>query len=876
VGLKFDASGIFAIALEVKGCAGFGLDEFTGALEKRGIRLSWIKHWKNPGEAAPFLVIGTLANRRVQMLLESAGVDWRLDPEGLILQWCDLDGSRALVIAGTDDRGLMYNLLEMARRIDAGGLDSLNAALNLVERPQNRVRCVDRYLMGHLDNEWFQSEEFWCYLLGRMARARFNRFCLILGFDTPWMAPPYPYFLEMPAYPDVYVKDVDVGKKAENLSALRRIGRLCHDYGMDFVLATWQQRQAKNKDEQTVMGLPEDEKDLSEFCYQGIKALITAVPEVDIVQFRVNHESGVGTMVSAEDFWNHCADAVAAVADETGRSITLDLRAKGMTDSMLDHAFSLGLPVEVATKFWCEHAALPYHLSVMRTEELERLDNFNFSRRYSYADMLRKPKYYDVIFRLWNYGSTNIFLWGDADYARRFSLACGISNAAGFQINTPLALKYNHEPWHKEHWHTLAKPEMRSGKWEDERFWMWYTVYGRLGYNPDTDPAVWQDEFAARFGKAGPALERALASASKIVPFVTTIHMPVHPSNTYWTEMSTGCPLFIENNIYTVKKLDSHVQVTYGATEPSDHGLFYGVDEFAKDRAAGTFQGKYSPYQSASWLEGFAREAEAALAGAGADAKPPEDSRAEFLTMRADISMLCDFAYYHAEKLRAAGALALWRITEGDHLLDETARHFDAAIARWEALAGKGQEYYHRDLIFGARGSLTRRGTWADLTPELLADRRTLEDLLKARSPDMAKEPALSCSNAGPLLERSQLTADFPRTAKAGQALKIEVASPGFGGLEASPVLRYRHTNQLEGLFQAAEMKRRGRLWEAVIPADYLKAEWDLQVYITAQGPSGVCVMLPGVYHPRYPFPYQVITVTEQGTKMTGGGNEGA
>ena len=227
-----------------------------------------------------------------------------------------------------------------------------------------------------------------------------------------------------------------------------------------------------------------------------------AVPEIDIVQFRVNHESGVGTQVSAEDFWNHCTDAVAEIAQEDNRPLILDLRAKGLTDAMIDYAFSKGLHVEVPTKYWCEHAALPHHLSIMRTEELERLDNFNHSRRYSYADMLKKPKYYDVFYRLWNYGSTNLFIWGDADYARRFSRSCSLSNSIGFTINSPLALKYGYELLHKDAWHTFADPSLRSGKWEDERFWMWYIAYGRLGYSADTDPEVWKRVFRKHFGEA--------------------------------------------------------------------------------------------------------------------------------------------------------------------------------------------------------------------------------------------------------------------------------------------------------------------------------------------------------------------------------------
>lgn len=857
--MEFSSAGVFVIELDVSGCARFGLDEFYGALKNRGIGITKVKHWQGLPGGVPVLLIGPVENRRIQLLLSNAGVDWRLDPESVILKACDRGGGSALLISGTDSAGLMYNLLEMARRIAVQGIDALSNAEDLIESPQNKIRCVDRYLLGHLDNEWFFSEEFWQYLLSRMARARFNRFCLIIGFDTPWMAPPYPYFVETPGYPGVHVKNFDTGMRAENLAALRLIGSLCHKYGMKFVFASWSQRPSKNKEEQTVMGLPEDLAGLGEFCFRGLKTLIAAVPEIDIIQFRVNHESGVGTQVSAEAFWNRCADAVAELAAETGRTITLDLRAKGMTDGMVDHAFSLGLPVEVATKFWCEHAALPYHLSVLRTEELERLDNFNFSRRYSYADMLKKPRYYDTIFRLWNYGSTNLFIWGDADYARRFSLACGLSGSAGFQINTPLSLKYNHEPWHREAWHTFAKEELRSGKWEDERYWMWYTAYGRLGYNPGTDASVWQDEFRARFGEAGQTLEKALAAASKIIPLITTIHMPVHPSNTYWTEMSTGYSLFLENNIYKVKNIDPRIDVTYGSTEPSDHGLFYGADEYAKDLNAGKFQGKYTPFQSAGWLEDLAETAE--TLGAGAENQVTDKKDPEYLAVKVDISMLCDLARYHAEKLRAAVALALWRIRGDKSRLSDAALLLDKAIGWWEALAQKGKENYYPDLVFGSRGSLTRRGTWADLTPELLADRASLADLIKTNRVTAGTELS-GCYREGELpVERRQLTASFPETARAGQAIPIKVRASGFNLDDAAPLLHYRHTDQTEGLFHTVEMKNRGSLWGEEIPADYVNAQWDIQVYVTVQGVSGACLMLPGVYHPQYPFPYHVVTI---------------
>jgi hypothetical protein len=855
---RFDSKNFFVMDLGTKGCALFGRGELYGALKKHGIAVTNINHWAELSAAAPVLVIGTTENRRIQILLENAGVNYHLAPESLFLQWCDIPNGKALVIAGVDDQGLMYNLLELARRTAFRSIEAFNDAENFVETPYNKVRCVDRYVVGHLDDEWLKCAGFWHYLLGRMARARFNRFCLILGFDTAYMAPPYPFFIESPKYPEVAVTGLSAQAREENLAALRQIGNLCHNYGIQFVFGTWQQRPWTKKQDCFVTGLPEDEKGLGEYCYDGLKNLIKAVPEIDIVHFRVNHESGVGDQVSAEDFWNHCVDAVAETAAETGRPLVMDLRAKGLTERMIAHAFSRGLPVEVPTKYWCEHAALPYHLSVMRSEELAQLDNFNHSRRYSYADMLRKPRFYDVIYRLWNYGSTNLFLWGDADYARRFSLSCGLSGSAGFQINTPLSLKYGHELSHKTSWDTFINPELRSGKYEDERFWMWYTVFGRLGYNPDTDPSVWQDEFAVRFGKAGPSLEKALAAASKIVPLVTTAHMPVHPSLSYWTEMSTGYALFAENNLHKARHF-TNAPISYGSVEPSDQGLFYGIDEYVEALTSNTFSGKYSPLQTAAWLDVFAADTEKNLAAA--ETLICDKKSAEYLALRTDLAMLLDFARYHADKIRSAYALALWRAKQEENYLSDAALFLNLAIKQWESLAKRGKENYYHDLNFSSAGSTTRRGTWDDLTPELLADRGAIAGLFKANGiePKDALSGAYYPGNLS--AERCQVFACFPENAHAGQALKIDATTSSFGETGTAPVLHYRHTDQTEGLFHTLEMRWNGRVYTSLIPADYVSSEWDIQVYITIQGPQGDCIMLPGIYHPVYPFPYHVITV---------------
>jgi hypothetical protein len=334
--------------------------------------------------------------------------------------------------------------------------------------------------------------------------------------------------------------------------------------------------------------------------------------------------------------------------------------------------------------------------------------------------------------------------------------------------------------------------------------------------------------------------------------------MPVHPSLRYWTEMNTGWALFAENNLNTYKSYDFVTPITYGSTEPSDQGLFYGIDEYVRDLLAEKFAGKYSPLQAALWLDDMAAETERHLAAAADRVKEKEG--AEYLAMKVDLSMLCDFARYHGAKIRAATALALWRAEKEGNRLSDALALLDSAIRFWESLARKGRENYYHDLDFSSAGSETRRGTWGDLSKELLADRESLRALLKSNNLK-AQDRIFGSYTPAPLPPEScRLAASFPDTARAGEPLDIKVELTAFGGPEAVPILHYRHTDQTEGLFHTVEMSRAALGYTASVPADYLIPCWDIQIYITIQGPGG-CVMLPGIYHPVYPYPYHVIEV---------------
>src|SRR5262249_52075655 len=126
-----------------------------------------------------------------------------------------------------------------------------------------------------------------------------------------------------------------------------------------------------------------------------------------------------------------------------------------------------------------------------------------------------------------------------------------------------------------------------------------YRVWGRLLYDPKA-PDTWRRELR------DPAAEAALANASRILPIVTTAHLPSAANNNYWPEIYTNQSILEPARTeYT----DSPLPKTCGNVSPLDRQLFSRINDFADELLKGERSGKYSPIEVAQWLEDFAKSA---------------------------------------------------------------------------------------------------------------------------------------------------------------------------------------------------------------------------------------------------------------------------
>jgi hypothetical protein len=320
--------------------------------------------------------------------------------------------------------------------------------------------------------------------------------------------------------------------------------------------------------------------------------------------------------------------------------------------------------------------------------------------------------------RLWNSGTSRILLWGDPEYVRRFAESTHLYNGEGFEVTQPLATKMQDHP-HDMKPFELLEPQYQYYDWEFERYWHFFQVFGRVGYNPDTPPEIWQREFERRFGKrAAPYVERAIHSASKILPRTVAYNYPYNmfPTTRGWVEKQR------------MKDLPE-----YARALPSDTQQFLSIDDAAKYQLEGKDSARIWPQQSSRWFASVSKDVLNLVEQA--QKRIGNNQSKEFNSTIADMKILANLAMYHSHRANAGVSYALFKHSQDLNALDDAIIHESRAIEAWERLVEAAGDIYHSDLIMG-RESAGLSGHWSD---ELVKLKEGLEKLKQQR---MSFQPA--------------------------------------------------------------------------------------------------------------------------------------
>jgi len=621
-----------------------------------------------------------------------------------------------LYIYGADGTGLMYALLDIAKkvRINPSNLHVKDIIVDITEKPDVKDRSISTYTM---QRAWFEKrlfdENYWNKYFDFLAENRFNSFVIIFGYENGgFMAPLYPYFFNTDGFPEVIMGGLTEEEQRKNRTAFNTLIDIAHQRGIRVIAGIWdhiyrggvqsgglidKQNVMNEIQEHMVWGLNED--NLASYTKKSIQQFLEIFPDIDGIQFRMHNESGLKNE-EMEGFWHEVFEIIALNQPD----MQIDIRAKELPDVIIDDAIKQGLNVRVATKYWMEQMGMPFHPTHINRQN-------QFDRRHGYADLLTYPQKYKVHWRLWNAGTSRILLWGNPDYVRRFIESTHLYGGNSFEINEPLATKMETQPQDFEPF-DLLNPDYQYYDYEFERYWYFFGLFGRLAYNPNTPYDHWEEAFVQRFGQeAGLALREGLHLASDVLPRIVaaSYHYHYFPTTRGWAEkMHMGDLTF------------------FSTAEGSDIQQFTSFEEEARNVLRGNQDPRRSPFETSKWFQNASNRILERIDRAEKSQVKIKDK--EFISTITDLKILAYLSEYYAHRMQAAVHFNAYKLTNDLWKLDESMKYEQQAIQSWEKIVISAGNVYTQNLMMGIC-RLNMCGHWKDDLDQLKGEYNLLDSM---------------------------------------------------------------------------------------------------------------------------------------------------
>lgn len=421
-----------------------------------------------------------------------------------------------------------------------------------------------------------------------------------------------------------------------------------------------------------------------------------------------------------------------------------------------------------------------------------------------------------LIYRLWTCGTQRVLLWANPNWVRRFVRSCHFG-AEGFEVMAPLTGKgFRNDP---RQWRVITDPSYQPCNDEYRRYWLFYLLFGRLGYNSSSPREVWLRELRHRFASSCEAIEEAYRISGEIMPLITTLFQFSPSTWSFWAELYAG------------RSLEEHVEI-----QPSDPMQFYGVYEYADEFLKGKLLGKLSPPQQVEELQSLAQKTLWAVERGRGFEEPQEPFRSELRGTLLDFEVLAELASYHGERLRATTHFAFYGRLRQSAYLSLARKHILGARTHWQRVACLTDGIYNENLEFGG-GERGHGGHWKDRLDVVEADIRFLESLPEGLSGFTSPEL--------PHAKRPEVTVKtLPESLPAQSPIPLALSLKPYEAV-ASVRAYYRLANQTLS-FKRLEMKQTDEgFFECTIPSEEVDEAWDIVIFFEIVLENGVGFRFP-------------------------------
>jgi hypothetical protein len=418
-----------------------------------------------------------------------------LKPEGFQI----IKADKKIILVGGDDKGLMYGLLDIAEQLqnNQGNLSAIQAK---TEEPRLGFRAIKfnlpymayRSSISLTQQDYVvRNPEFWESFLDMMAKNRYNVLSL-------WSMHPYHYMIRATNFPEACPFD------DKELLAWQQfwtqLFKMAHDRGIETYIINWNifvppsfaaAHKVAEYTASSFGGAADTTQIVEQYTKETITQVINEYPELDGLGITIGERMGGLTPEERRDWLDR---TIFAGMKEANRKVKFVYRAPlsantgsgGSTTEENDlrsrqHVESLDIDdIFVEFKFNWSHGHSSPKLFMVHGGKLTDKYRNPLPDKYKYVWTLRNEDFY-------------ILRWGNSDFIREFIKNNGQEYVGGCFIGSEIftpALDYTSRPGAHKTW-----------TYHFQRQWLWYAMWGRLMYNPETPDLTFEQMLTHKYEK---------------------------------------------------------------------------------------------------------------------------------------------------------------------------------------------------------------------------------------------------------------------------------------------------------------------------------------------------------------------------------------
>lgn len=627
---------------------------------------------------------------------------------------------KTIAIIGGDNRGMIYGSLALVEEVRNGV--RLEAIKSRSEKPHLIFRAIKFdlpwYTYRHSDAldlhyETCRDLNYWKTFLDMMVENRFNSLTL-------WNLHPYTFMIKPKNFPEASPFTENELKEWQSL--FHGIFQTAKERAIDiyivpfniFVSPEFSKAHNVNMDNlQHDFFVKGDTSELvKRYTRECVTQMLQEYPEITGMGLTLGEGMGGMTPQEREEWMNQ---TIIEGMRLSGRKLKLIHRIPFSSTTG-----SLGvtsIETEKLTRIEIEKQG---QLSFLQPPIFADL-KYNWSHAHSTPTLVKVHggKLYDTYFKPepknykinWTVRNEDFFClrWGVPDFIRSHIATNNQSYVGGYMIGSETYIP-------AKDYFTKTSIAV-NWKYAFERQWLFYKLWGRLLYNPQTPDAIFQAEFIHRYRKQGNNLLKAFSSAGK-----TPLRLGSLFDFTMDLTLYEEGFMALDDKVKRVEYISVNRLIHQPVTDPN----YVSVADYVKATIAGSSfdKNKITPPLLIDMLENDCNEALALVK----DINTSGNNALMFEV--ADVKAWANMGLHFAEKLKGAIALQTYRTKGGKENKQNAIRYLQNALKYWDEVIHITRPIYndmplvHYSEQNGVRSEENKHLTfhWEKLRPDVAKD----------------------------------------------------------------------------------------------------------------------------------------------------------